>query len=96
MSIFPESTRLRVVQPLLARHALSPDDAEPVKIANAEEREALDYLIAHGIVGEGAPGRYYVHVAALGADIAATRRRRAWIWLGIAVAIALAAILFYR
>ncbi|MBW4331865.1 hypothetical protein KY084_13405 [Stakelama sp. CBK3Z-3] len=91
-----ERARFETAQPLLARHAISPAEAEPFAIPQGSDRAAFDYMRDHAIIREAKPGHYYVDVAAFDADIAALRRRRSWLWLGVALTIALVALAFYR
>jgi len=91
-----ERARFHIAQPLLARHAISPSEAEPFALPQGQARAAFDYMIAHAIIREAKPGYYYVDVAAFDADISGLRRRRATIFLLAALAIAAIAMLFYR
>ncbi len=92
----PEKARFHIAQPLLARHAISPSEAEPIQVPDGPKRAAFDYMIAHAIIREAKPGYFYVDVAAFDADIAGLRRRRAVIFMLAALAIAAIALLFYR
>jgi hypothetical protein len=59
----PDRVRRTVVRAFEDAGAVSPAAARPLReVAHAGEWEALVALAARGVVREGAPGRFYLHV----------------------------------
>lgn len=88
--------RRKIAAHFFVHHAVSAEEAVPYVPASLVMRRQFDRMRGRGIIRDGAPGSFWIDIAAYQADAERRRRRLVPIVLVLALIAAAIPLFFYR